>query len=117
MAARTARADSTLSKSAKRSAESLVSHLAFRLLLIAVMDLSADLTARPLVGMDVRVSVAGTERLYELVERPGFDSSVWDCGEYISGIDLACDGASIAGQAGLSPPPKRNAWTPPLTER
>src|SRR5688572_180737 len=61
------------------------------LLLIAVVDQPADLAAGPFVGVHVHVSVAGTNCLDELFERPGFDAPVGD--QYISGSDHARDGA------------------------
>ena len=87
------------------------------LLLIAVLDLPADLAARPLVRVDVRVGVAGTDCLDELPKAPASIP--------LSGTEARTSAAvispvtvpSIAGHAGLPPPPQRNAWTAPLTER
>ena len=46
------------------------------LLLIAVVDLPADLAAWPLVGVYVYISVTSADCLNKLLERPGFDAYV-----------------------------------------
>ena len=87
------------------------------LLLIAVLDLPADLAARPLGRVHVRVRVAGTDRLDELLERPRFDSPVGDAGEYISGRDLAGDGALDRRTRRLASSAAEERMDAPLTER